>query len=463
MVRERSVGEVLHLGAIAPTGRSEVEQVAPARAAEAVDRDDVGDRNDREGCDGKERRCRPHAEEREGDADERGRREQRQRGPRGSEQARLVGSLPGPEGGDGSEPDEERDVGATRDQVLLDHERGGDQRRGNAEPACDPEDAAVERIAERPVDDQRPGDRPRECGGGGDLERQARPGSARAPDSIGEAEDDEEASPLADPVSARERVQPCRVPAREPEVVVPGPEERGERDVEPRGLPRVVGERDRGTGCETAQIGQGRAARENARSRGEADEREQARRLGEDRGAGADRRERDGESRGQPRPEHERRGRGRGGDGDVRHPGCDERREDARRERDEHGERREEGPRRAILRQPAREEPDADDEHHTERRGEHAAEPHLVDDAPDEALRHVEERSAHLQRVGVRPEISRLGDRPRPRSERERVPEAVRHHRCRKGGREREERRHRNREYRGGSRDPAGERHRGGR
>ena len=149
---------------------------------------------------GREGRGRPHAEERQRHAGERGRREQRQRRPRGSEQPRLVGSLPGPEHGDGREPDEKRDVRASRHRVLLDHEGGGDQRRRDPEPACDPEDAAVERIAERPVGDQRPGDRPRERGDGGDLEREARPGSGGTPDSVCEAEDDEQASSLADPV-----------------------------------------------------------------------------------------------------------------------------------------------------------------------------------------------------------------------------------------------------------------------
>ena len=225
MVRERAVGEVLDLRSIVPIGRAKVEQVAPTRAPEAIHGHDVRERHDRYRRHGKERRSRPHAEERQRHAAERGRREQRQRGPRGSEQSRLVGSLPGPERRDGCEPDEKRDVGASRHRILLDHERGGHQRRRDTEPAGDPEDASVERIAERAVGHQRSRNRPGKRGDGSDLERHARCSSGGTADSVREAEDDEQASPLTHPVSACERIQPRRVPACQPEVVVPCPQQ----------------------------------------------------------------------------------------------------------------------------------------------------------------------------------------------------------------------------------------------
>ena len=120
MVRERPVGEVLHLGPIAPTRTAEVEQVAPARAPEAVHGHDVRERHDRQRRDGKERRSGPHAEEPRSDTQvSAAAASRRQGGPRGSEQSRLVGSLPAQSDGDGREPDEKRDVRCVRDTGVL--------------------------------------------------------------------------------------------------------------------------------------------------------------------------------------------------------------------------------------------------------------------------------------------------------------------------------------------------------
>ena len=48
LVRERAVREVLDLVPVSPAGGTEPDQVVPAVAPEAVDRDDVRERDDRD-------------------------------------------------------------------------------------------------------------------------------------------------------------------------------------------------------------------------------------------------------------------------------------------------------------------------------------------------------------------------------------------------------------------------------
>ena len=154
------------------------------------------------------------------------------------------------------------------------------------------------------------------------------------------------------------------------------------------------------------------AAPQDGRREREAAEREKPRRLREDRRGGCERREDDECRRGESRPENDRRRGACGRDGDVGHPGRRERREDSRRQQADDRERRHEVAGRPLGCELTCQLPHRGDENRCECGREQPADPLVLgDEAPEDPLGDIEERSRDVQRLGARPDVARLRDR----------------------------------------------------